>query len=129
MTFIGSLIQPCANSGHCFAGLQLELSMGSCRFEARWREIGSIDLLVMILNIGLQELSELAMGTFKHCGRLRSARLIGRDLSRFYIQLGQPHKAINFLVDLLRGYHDEVISYAISFRFPFLFRLAPPPRP
>jgi len=47
------------------------------------------------------------MGTFKHCGRLRSARLIGRDLSKFYIQLGQPQQSVNFLTDLLRGYQDE----------------------
>uniref|UniRef100_A0A0P6GFC0 Trafficking protein particle complex subunit n=1 Tax=Daphnia magna TaxID=35525 RepID=A0A0P6GFC0_9CRUS len=53
------------------------------------------------------ELSELAMGTFKHCGRLRSARLIGRDLSRFYLQLGQPQKSVSFLLDLLRGYQEE----------------------
>lgn len=53
------------------------------------------------------ELSELAMGTFKHCGRLRSARLIGRDLSKFYIQLGQPQQSVNFLIDLLRGYQEE----------------------
>lgn len=55
----------------------------------------------------IQELSELAMGTFKHCGRLRSARLIGRDLSRFYLQLNQPHKSVSFLMDLLRGYQEE----------------------
>ncbi|EFX70597.1 hypothetical protein DAPPUDRAFT_309387 [Daphnia pulex] len=53
------------------------------------------------------ELSELAMGTFKHCGRLRSARLIGRDLSRFYLQLDQPQKSVSFLLDLLRGYQEE----------------------
>ena len=28
------------------------------------------------------EVSELAMGTYKHIGRLRSARVIGRDLAR-----------------------------------------------
>lgn len=55
----------------------------------------------------MQELSELAMGTFKHCGRLRSARLIGRDLARYYIQLNQPQKSISFLLDLLRGYQEE----------------------
>lgn len=47
------------------------------------------------------------MGTFKHCGRLRSARLIGRDLSRFYLELGQPQKSVSFLLDLLRGYQEE----------------------
>ena len=53
------------------------------------------------------ELSELAMGTFKHCGRLRSARFIGRQLARFYVQLGQPGKAVPFLVELLRGYDQD----------------------
>lgn len=47
------------------------------------------------------------MGTFKHCGRLRSARMIGRDLARFYVQLNQPQKAVSFLIDLLRGYQEE----------------------
>ncbi len=32
-----------------------------------------------------QELSELAMGTYKHIGRMRSARLIGKDLADFYM--------------------------------------------
>ena len=47
------------------------------------------------------------MGTFKHCGRLRSARLIGRDLSKFHVRLGQPKLSVNFLIDLLRGYQEE----------------------
>ena len=35
------------------------------------------------------ELSELAISTFKHIGRIRSARFIGIDLARFYLLLGQ----------------------------------------
>lgn len=31
------------------------------------------------------EFSELTMGTFKHIGRLREARLIGRELSLLYM--------------------------------------------
>lgn len=31
------------------------------------------------------EMSELAMGTYKHIGRIRSARLIGIDLAHFYM--------------------------------------------
>ncbi|GAB6032525.1 Trafficking protein particle complex subunit 10 [Chamberlinius hualienensis] len=48
------------------------------------------------------ELSELAMGTFKHIGRIRSARLIGKDLSQFYMKLGEPQKAAVFLTDILK---------------------------
>jgi len=32
-----------------------------------------------------QELVELSMGTFKHIGRLRTARLIGKELASFYL--------------------------------------------
>lgn len=37
----------------------------------------------------IQELSELAISTFKHIGRIRSARFIGIDLANFYLLLGQ----------------------------------------
>ncbi|KAL3882131.1 hypothetical protein ACJMK2_028502 [Sinanodonta woodiana] len=53
------------------------------------------------------ELSELTMGTFKHIGRFRSARLLGKDLAHFYMQLGEPQKAENFLVDVEKSYHQE----------------------
>ncbi|XP_023236567.1 trafficking protein particle complex subunit 10-like [Centruroides sculpturatus] len=33
------------------------------------------------------EISELTMGTFKHIGRIRTARFIGRDLAQLYIYL------------------------------------------
>ncbi|CAH1800251.1 unnamed protein product [Owenia fusiformis] len=52
-------------------------------------------------------LSELTMGTYKHIGRIRSARLIGRDLAEFYMQLGEPSKAEGFLMDALKIYHHE----------------------
>ncbi|XP_064606870.1 trafficking protein particle complex subunit 10-like [Liolophura sinensis] len=53
------------------------------------------------------ELSELAMGTFKHIGRLRSARLIGKDLAEFYMNRGEPQKAEAFLVDALKMFKHE----------------------
>ncbi|OWF50213.1 trafficking protein particle complex subunit 10-like isoform X2 [Mizuhopecten yessoensis] len=53
------------------------------------------------------ELSELTMGTFKHIGRFRSARLIGKDLADFYLRLGEAQKAENFLVDAMKSYQRE----------------------
>lgn len=53
------------------------------------------------------ELSELAMGTFKHIGRVRSARIIGHDLAEFYMKLGEPLKAEGFLLDAMKMYKQE----------------------
>ncbi|XP_047986629.1 trafficking protein particle complex subunit 10 [Leguminivora glycinivorella] len=53
------------------------------------------------------ELAELAMGTYKHIGRLRFARLIGRDLAAFYSELGETQKAVVFLMDALRSYEEQ----------------------
>ncbi|KAL1443188.1 hypothetical protein MTO96_030405 [Rhipicephalus appendiculatus] len=49
------------------------------------------------------DLSEHTMIMFKHTGRVRSARLVGRDLAELYIQLGEPQKAVPFLVELGMG--------------------------
>lgn len=53
------------------------------------------------------ELSELAMGTYKHVGRLRSARLVGRELASFYKLLGETQKAAIFLGDALKTFEQE----------------------
>ncbi|XP_052753986.1 trafficking protein particle complex subunit 10 [Galleria mellonella] len=53
------------------------------------------------------ELAEMAMGTYKHIGRLRFARLIGRDLASFYSELGETGKAVVFLMDALRSYEEQ----------------------
>ncbi|XP_051165899.1 trafficking protein particle complex subunit 10 [Leptopilina boulardi] len=53
------------------------------------------------------EHAELAMGTYKHIGRIRSARLIGKDLANFYTELGENQKAVAFLSDALQTYTDE----------------------
>lgn len=53
------------------------------------------------------ELAELAMGTYKHIGRLRFARLIGRELASFYSELGETSKAVVFLMDALRSYEEQ----------------------
>lgn len=53
------------------------------------------------------EHAELAMGTYKHVGRIRSARLIGKELAQFYSELGENQKAVAFLSDALKTYMDE----------------------
>ena len=55
----------------------------------------------------IQELSELAISTFKHIGRIRSARFIGIDLANFYLLLGQIPQAVTFLLDALKSYQAE----------------------
>ncbi|XP_060535184.1 trafficking protein particle complex subunit 10 [Cylas formicarius] len=53
------------------------------------------------------ELAELAMGTFKHVGRLRMARLVGKDVASFYLLLGETQKTAAFLGDALRMFLKE----------------------
>ncbi|XP_055640187.1 trafficking protein particle complex subunit 10 [Toxorhynchites rutilus septentrionalis] len=53
------------------------------------------------------ELNELAISTYKHVSRLRSARLVGLDLGNFYITLNEPQKAVVFFTDLLRELKTE----------------------
>lgn len=53
------------------------------------------------------DLSEVAISTYKHIGRIRSARLIGRDLATFYMKLGEPQKAATFLSDQLNTFLEE----------------------
>lgn len=53
------------------------------------------------------ELSELAISTYKHVSRLRSARLVGLDLGNFYCNLNEPNKAVNFFSDLMRELKAE----------------------
>ncbi|XP_053593645.1 trafficking protein particle complex subunit 10 [Microplitis demolitor] len=55
----------------------------------------------------LLEYSELAMGTYKHIGRIRSARHIGKELAQFYGSLNEKQTAIAFLLDALKTYNDE----------------------
>lgn len=47
------------------------------------------------------------MGTYKHVGRLRCARLVGRELASFYTQLGELQKAAAFLGDALRTFEKD----------------------
>ena len=60
------------------------------------------------------ELSELAISTYKHVSRLRSARLVGLDLGNFYITLNEPQKAVVFFTDLLRELKSENWTFLAS---------------
>lgn len=53
------------------------------------------------------EHTELAMGTYKHVFRNRSARLIGKELAWFYCEMNENQKAVVFLLDALKTYTDE----------------------
>lgn len=47
------------------------------------------------------------MGTYKHIGRLRCARLVGRELASFYMLLGEIQKSAAFLSDALRTFEQD----------------------
>lgn len=53
------------------------------------------------------ELAESAISTYKHIGRIRSARMVGLELAKFYLEMGQVQKANNFLVDALKTFENE----------------------
>lgn len=59
-------------------------------------------------------MSELAISTYKHTTRLRSARLVGLDLGNFYCSLNEPHKAVVFFIDLLREFKTENWNCLVS---------------
>ncbi|CAG7734427.1 unnamed protein product, partial [Allacma fusca] len=53
------------------------------------------------------ELCELAMGTYKHIGRIRSARKVGLSLASYYIECEEYFKAIGFLTDAFKTFRDD----------------------
>ena len=53
------------------------------------------------------EICEIALSSYKHIGRMRSAKLVGRELSTFYISMGEYAKATTFLVEALKIYQEE----------------------
>ncbi len=54
------------------------------------------------------EMAETAISTYKHVGRIRSARLIGRDLAAFYLSCeGRAVQAAAFLLDGLKTFQVE----------------------
>ena len=54
-----------------------------------------------------QDLSEVAISSYKHIGRMRSAKLLGRDLACFYMREGDYVKASTFLIDQLKTTMQE----------------------
>lgn len=56
----------------------------------------------------------MAISTYKHVSRLRSARLVGLDLGNFYCTLSEPNKAVVFFTDLLRELKSENWNYLAS---------------
>ena len=49
----------------------------------------------------------MALGTYKHIGRLRSARLVGIELASFYLLLGETQKSAAFLNDGLKTFEQN----------------------
>ena len=47
------------------------------------------------------------MCTYKHIGRLRSARLVGRQVASFYVLLGETQTAAAFLSDAVRTFEQD----------------------
>lgn len=47
------------------------------------------------------------MGTYKHIGRLRCARLVGTEVASFYMLLGETQKSAAFLGDALRTFEED----------------------
>ena len=44
-----------------------------------------VSVVTCVMRAYCQELAELSVSTFKHIGRLRTARLIGKELASFYL--------------------------------------------
>lgn len=61
-----------------------------------------------------KELCELAISTYKHISRLRSARLVGLDLGHFYCSLDNPQTAINFFKEQMRELKAEQWNFLAS---------------
>jgi len=53
------------------------------------------------------EMCEIAISSYKHIGRIRSARLVGKDLASFYMELGQVQHAAVFLAEALKTFQYE----------------------
>ena len=53
------------------------------------------------------EMCETAISSYKHIGRIRSARLVGKELASFYMDLGEVGKAASFLADGLKTFQQE----------------------
>ena len=60
------------------------------------------------------EFSELTMGTYKHIGRMREARLIGKELAEIYMKLSKYQLALSFLLDLEKMFAIEQWQMLLS---------------
>ena len=60
------------------------------------------------------EFSELTMGTYKHIGRMREARLIGKELAEIYMKLDKYPLALSFLLDLEKVFVAEQWAVLLS---------------
>lgn len=47
------------------------------------------------------------MGTYKHIGRIRSARKVGLSLATYYMDSKEHQKAVGFLTDALKTFKDD----------------------
>lgn len=61
-----------------------------------------------------KELCELAISTYKHISRLRSARLVGMHLGHLYFSLNEPQQAIVFFNDQMRELRAEQWNFLAS---------------
>lgn len=85
----------------------MQLGAGkSCEAFCFLQLILVIDIVIFLI-YAFQELAELALGTYKHIGRIRCARLVGRDVASFYMLLGETQKAAAFLSDALRTFEND----------------------
>ncbi|KAF5273106.1 hypothetical protein FQA39_LY07596 [Lamprigera yunnana] len=97
---------PTSEQLHLVVGLSA--GMGDCPGHSG--ELSPTDKLKKALssqeafNKNYLELAELAMGTYKHIGHLRSARLVGLEVASFYMLLGETQKAAAFLGDAFRTF-------------------------
>ncbi|KAF5299108.1 hypothetical protein FQR65_LT09466 [Abscondita terminalis] len=100
---------PTSEQLHIVVGLSA--GMGDC--PGRSGEPSPTDKLKKALssqeafNKNYLELAELAMGTYKHIGHLRSARLIGLEVASFYMLLGETQKTAAFLGDAFRTFEMD----------------------
>ncbi|XP_034946157.1 trafficking protein particle complex subunit 10 isoform X2 [Chelonus insularis] len=76
----------------------------------KWSPIDKLKRALSSKNVFTQqyiEYSELAMGTYKHIGRLRSAKYIGIKLAKFHSHMEEDQIAATFLLEALKTYIDE----------------------
>lgn len=56
------------------------------------------------------------MGTYKHIGRIRSARLIGCDLAAFYLRVGETQMAVGEVQKAVSETQKAVVYFGDALR-------------